>query len=143
MIFSTPSKGSTNNSSEIIPSPTFTSVPTSTPTKAPTPTKTPTPTKITLASSGNSPTAVNTRIPLEKLVDSIVPSRTKEDVLGESTLSASITPSEKPKEKEIKVLALNDNKTGKILIGISFVFFAACGIVLGVKKFKKKELIND
>ena len=127
------------------------------PDPTPVPTSSPTPTKnnvntnqavITAVNYSPTPvkvTAINTRIPLEKLVDSLTASSeaTSEDILGESTLSAEIDSSEEENKDEVKVLASNSNNIGKLLIGISFVFFTACGIVLGAKKFKRKEILDD
>lgn len=151
VIFSSSSKELTNNTSVIIPSPTLTLTPTPSPTKVPIPTKTPTPIKVTLTTtSNNSPTpaklaVTSTRIPLEDVVDLMTASSqaSSEDILGESTLSAETNSSEEKSGEKARVLSSNNNNIGKLLIGISFVFFTACGIVLGAKKFKRKEILDD
>lgn len=97
VVFATETKGSSNNSAVIVPTPTFTPSPTLTPTKVPntpTPTKTPTPTPTTKAASTPSPTPPPTATGIVKN-----PSPTK--VLGVSTKSAvmrfsSPTPVKKP-----------------------------------------------
>jgi hypothetical protein len=125
--------------------------PTSVPTNSPIPAKasnvleqdeetpavySPTPTKIVV---------VNTRIPLEDLVDSMTASKEAIDeaILGESTLSAEINIVKEKSDERVKVFSSNSNNIGKLLIGIGVVFFTACGIVLGAKKIKIKETLND
>ncbi|OGH15092.1 MAG: hypothetical protein A2860_00170 [Candidatus Levybacteria bacterium RIFCSPHIGHO2_01_FULL_37_33] len=149
--FSSPTKGSTNNTS--IPIPTSTTAPTATPKPSPSPTPVPT----SKPTSTKSPTKIPaTPAPPQKISSSIPSARQvlstaispkiniPTSVLGQSTKSATATPSATPMEsnKEVKTLGSNQNNIFKILIGIGGFFIITCTILL-FRYYKNKKINNE
>lgn len=149
-IFSTPTKGKTNNISSPVP----TLAPTSIPTNTPVPTKAPTPTKASTSKTATKiadatvikPTSIPTVFQVTKaqvsnykavLGDKNQPTIRLTD---EKTISTP-TPSIKNENitKEIKTLGARQNNLPKILIGVGVILVILCGILFG-RSFRKKIL---
>ena len=150
-IFNNPTKGSTNNLSAPMSVPTSTSAPTPTPLPSPTsiPTSKPPSTKSS-AKTVVSPTSTQ-KIPLSSPSQGKILSTTAStkvniptSVLGQSTKSATATPSAGAtnSNKEVKILESNQNNIFKILIGVGSIFILACGILL-FRYFKNKKIGNE
>lgn len=161
IVFSFPSKESSNNSSTPAPSPTNTPTPTFTPTPSPKPTSTPKPTATPKPTSTPKPTATPKPLPTEKpgptktqstiaQKATLNPTSKKEnsfslasnksnkkekEVLAEKTAQ---TPTIKPTEKESETLSETSDNLPKILIGLGGVFLIACGILAYLSHRKNK-----
>jgi len=156
VIFGITTKGSTNNTSAPVPTPTLTPAPTTIPTNTPTPTKTPTPTPTTKPTSTPkvpTPTKIPTATPIKLgptaspiLIANDVEESTREalptSILGESTESAVNTVSPSPFAKETKTLASSTSNLSKILIGIGIIFLISCGI-LAFRGYIKSRKENE
>ncbi|MDP2649777.1 MAG: lamin tail domain-containing protein [bacterium] len=171
VIFSSPTKGSTNNNSTSVPTPTFTSTPTVTPTKTPTPTPTlkptstpkPTPTTkpttTSKPSSADKTTTGSTQTPTQKRSEnSFVSEETKSSdlaknsgsesamptsILGESTLSAKENLASGSASSNEKFLASSQNNFSKALVGLGIIIFlSSCGI-LAFRAYKGKHESNS
>lgn len=142
-IFSSPTKGSTNNSSTPEPTITPTSVPTSTPTRIPTPTKTPTPAPASKQSAATPvPTFVQnsaqTKISTQDLNEESVASS---DAWPTAVLGESAQDSKKSSSPTTSVKGVSGNNTlSVILIGAGIICLSACGI-LAYRTYKKSK--ND
>ncbi len=147
VILSSASRGSTNNSTATVPTPTLT------PTEAPTPTKTPTPTK----SPTNAPSATPTKVPTAAPTKSTGPT-----TLGSSTNVDDPTPTNDPNsnlqigsdnkdnvfgsgtpaptESKGEVLGASTfNSIPWVFIGLGLIFLIVCGI-LAYLQFGEKIL---
>lgn len=154
VLFSSPTKGSSNNNSTIIPSPTPTLSNTPTPTVTqvpPTPTKTPTPTPTSKPTSTPKPSSSPTPAPTTASKQQTTPVKSSTPtlksqnndtmptaVLGESTeeVNNSLSPS--------PAVINNSENSGsvfpKIIIAVGVVFIAISGI-LSFRIYKGKEMI--
>lgn len=115
----------------VIPTPTSTLIPTLAPTLSPT----------------ASPTRLPTLIPTKILFATITPTITNEnseissaspEILGESSLSADLSPTLIP-SKTVKTLSNSQDNLPKILIGLGMIFLISCGILI----FRKHSLLED
>lgn len=163
-VFSTPTKGSSNNSSVPVPTPTLTPTVVPTLTNTPTPTSTPKPTptpKPPTSIPKISPTIFNTSTIVSNPTDVLVSSKNKSDelneeesislppdVLGENigsktaealSLKNDSTPS--PQTTIAKNVKEEDNIFPKIIIAAGVIFLSACAILVfrSFKKERKKE----
>lgn len=164
VVFNSPTKGSTNNTSTPVPTATPTIIPSATPTNTPTPTKTPTPTPTTKPTSTPKvppPTKTPTPTTIKSVVTASpillandVQESTQEalptSILGESTESAAnnVSPTNNPKikkqpsSKETKTLEGSNDNLSKILIGIGVIFLISCGI-LAFRSYIKSRKENE
>lgn len=168
VIFNTPTKGSTNNTSIPLPSSTPTPTPSPTPTEEPTPTKTPTPTKVptptktpTPAKSSTptptpriptptkTPTPKPTSAPSPKPKSSLLPSKSTgrlgpTTILGISTNSASVKPSPQKTKPKILVQSASDTKVPFLIASIvGSILFIACAILIFLKIRKNSNTDNN
>lgn len=151
VVFNSPTKGSSNNTSQPAPtstptpSPTFTPTPTTKPTLTQKPTSTPKPTPTTKPASSAVQSQGTSSNPSTKPVSLGFSSPVKSPATSKSTLGEKITatpsstkvptPTKKP---EVKTLASSQNNLPKVLIALGIIFLAACGI-LAFRLYKKKE----
>lgn len=160
VVFNSPTKSSTNNSSTPVPTPTPTPTPTSVPTNTPTPTKIPTPTKVPTPTKNPTPTKSPSSTPTPTkssmlsptptlkptIASSVSPTSSKKlsavspsiAVLGESTENST----KNLKEEEEISRTTSKNSFPVIFIVLGIVFISACGI-LGFWKFRKKGLTTN
>jgi len=153
VIFDSPTKGNSNNSSTPVPTSTSTPTPTDTPTPTlkptstpkPSPTPTKSPTSKPASTEKPSPTQKNYVLPTITLASSKkIPSKYIEtsNSSGSATDYPDLVLGEKSspsaEEKETKVLSSNKNNLSKILIGIGSLFFLACGI-LAFRSYRKMK----
>lgn len=141
VVFQTPSKGTSNSSSQVAPSATPTPTPTAKPTATPTPmksgpTKVPTPTKtptrtptatpMKLLPTKSSLSAVQSKITISPTEDPVIPTA----VLGEQAVRESISKS--PAKEDVLVKDAKENKQfpiGQVIIAASGILFLCCGIL--------------
>lgn len=166
--FNTPTKGSANNTAIPLPSNTSTPTPSPTPTKEPTITKTPTPTKVptptktptpiktptptptkTPTPIKPSPTPKSTTAPSPKtktisVSPTVTPRLGPTTILGISTNSATIKPSQ-PKSKPQKLVKSSmDTNSPFLLVSVSgAILLIACAILIFLKIRKKKTDNNS
>lgn len=126
VLFSSPTKQTSNNTATLAPTATLTPSPTSEPSKTPMPTKTPTP------SLTSTPTVVPTRVPTARSITKSVsntksprPSISQQVVLGEKTAA---TPSVEPTTL-VKDVQSSPLDLGTILLTVGGIFLIACGIL--------------
>ncbi|MDP3726907.1 MAG: lamin tail domain-containing protein [bacterium] len=161
VVFSVPTKGSTNNTSTPAPTLTPTSVPTNTPvptaTTAPTPTKTPTPTPTKTPTPTPTPKSVSsggsgaTATPKPTLPPTSAPTKTlalsSQAVEGTGTPSPTTskkptpTPLRKASRGTVAILGVAQNNLSKILVGLGAIFLLACGI-LAFRYYKKTKNVD-
>jgi hypothetical protein len=165
VLFSSHTKGLSNNTATLAPTSTPTPTPsptnTPTPTKAPTPTKTPTPTKSPTPTKAPSPTEAPTPIKSSLTAPTGVPSQSPKkilaadskivptSILGVSTMNPLNTPTGYlegdalfPTKKPVKVLGSSENNLGMILIIIGIIFLISCGI-LAFRTYRKNFHSDD
>ncbi len=143
--FSTPTKGSSNSSGIVLPTPTSTSVPTVEPTKAPSPSKTPTPTKsptntFILSNTPTSikkPTVTNIKSSPTPRKPSSTPKAEKK-VLAK-TSDANPTDPLKPTQ-EVQVKGSMGFNPGTISLSIGGILLIGCGILLFYIKKKADNI---
>ncbi|OGH08251.1 MAG: hypothetical protein A2171_02165 [Candidatus Levybacteria bacterium RBG_13_35_9] len=146
-LLSSSTKGSSNNSSSIVPTATQTPTEAPTPTKTPTPTKSPTPTPTIKPTSTSVPTKTPT--PKPTITNSIsTPTPLSENrnnsvsVLGSSAQNQIPTLSEE--KKEVKVESVNSgNIIAKVFIILGLIFLILCGIVIFLSYKKSKDAKNE
>ena len=154
--FASSTKGSSNNSSTVVPTPTFTPSPTPTPSNTPTPQNTPTPTKTPTPGATSTPTKTptatpvvqTTNTPTPKVTTTIVSKSPTGSTLGSSTKSAVISfsrvsPTKKPKPT-VTVSGAQSTKdmTPLLFIGGGIILLLGCGILTfwpQIKMLWKKE----
>lgn len=155
VIFSAPTKGSTNNTSTPAPTATSTPAPTNTPvpTTAPTPTpiKTPTPTpKSSTGGSGATATPKLTSQPTSAPTKVLALSSQAAGGSGSVNnlispiASSSPTPTKSEPTKKptptitTAILGVAQSNLSKILIGLGIIFLATCGII-AFRSFRKED----
>jgi hypothetical protein len=131
VIFSSSTKGTSNNSSSLAPTSTSTPTPTSKPTHSPVPTKTPKPTPTTKSSS---PTPVKSNSPTQSLKAATVKSEDKKDliptsILGEATESSISEIPQEEKSEEVKTLGESQTNWPMIIIFSASIILIICGIL--------------
>lgn len=140
VVFSNPTKGSSNNGSPIFQTPTPTPTVTPTSTKTPTPTKTPKPAKESevtkIPESVDSPSPQN--IPTTK-IEATIASQTA--LLATSDINESTvldTKDEKKESPDAAVMGASDSLFGGVAVICGIVFlFLSCGILL-FKRYKER-----
>lgn len=153
-IFSSPTKGSSNNVSTPQSTPTTQPTATPTPSKTPTPTHTPTSTKSPTPTKAHPPTSTKKSEGLslaKKDIPSVAPTSTlrptEEDrdvptaVLGEQT-NALETPTITPTptgEQETKILGISKNTISMIFVTLGSLFLLACAILVFFKVERNKN----
>lgn len=155
ILFSSQTKGSTNNSSTPVPTATLTPTPSLTPTSVPTPTKTPTPTSTPKPAATSTPKPANTATPAptSKITVTSTPTITllkaeakitsKSAVLGEKTAKPTKTPTFTPApSKNVKKINSTQPIFPQLFMGAGVLCLAGCGI-LGFRIYQKGKLINN
>lgn len=154
VFLSSSSKGGSNNSASPIS--------TLTPTPSPNPTPTPAPTKITPTKPPTKTASVPTKVSATptsiQKISSLIPSAGQvlnavispkinipTSVLGQSTKSATATPTPKVNstKKDVKVLGSNQNNIFRILIVIGIAIFVFSCAILLFQHFKNKNINNE
>lgn len=142
VVFSTPSKGTSNNSSSVYLTPTPTPLNTPTPTKIPTPTKTPSPTRVPTLTRNPTTDDLNNSLLSKEPTGKVLAESDEEEASdpaildGIATVSSELlTPTEEVQPTiGLKTLGVVRNTTSGVIIIIgSLFFFAACGILLWKK----------
>ena len=154
-IFTSSTKGSTNNASTPQPTPTTQTTVTPTPSKTPTPTKTPTPIKTPTPTK--TPTA--TKIPTVTKTDAVTLAKNTTSALKASTtnltqeerevptavLGDRATPTQIPTDfpptesKETKILGISKNTVSLVFVTLGSLFLLACAILVFFKMEKAKN----
>lgn len=140
VVFSSPTKGSSNNGSQVFQTPTPTPTVTPTATKMPTPTKTPKPTKKTDIT--NSPTSISfPTLQIKPTAEKENTTASETALLGTTDINESTVlhaDSEDKEESEVAVMGASDRLYGGVaMIGGSILLFFSCGILL-FKKYSNR-----
>lgn len=132
VVFATDTKGSSNNSATVVPTPTLTPSPTLTPTKVPTPTKTPTTMPTSIKTPTSTPFVSLTANPtITGKTGKPLPTK----VLGSSTKSALLVlPTAKPSKKPSSTVKVERMQTQQDFLPLFFIgggvlLVIACGIL--------------
>lgn len=142
VIFSSPSKGTSNNSATIYFTPTPTPLNTPIPTKIPTPTKTPSPTRVPTLTRNPTTSDPNNSLLSKEPTGKVLAESDEEEASdpaildGIATVSSELlTPTDEVQPTiGLKTLGVVRNTTSGVIIIIgSLFFFAACGILLWKK----------
>lgn len=140
--FSSPTKGSSNNTSAPAPTATLAPSPTVVPTETPMPTKTPTPTKIPTPTKTPTPVPTSKQATQPSSILTVVPSEFPTSVVAGSSgrvvtkavlptavLAAAIKRETPAPTKSVKVTETSGIDVAKVLMGIGGLLLTACGIL--------------